>query len=127
MAGAVAGELQDAEFHTAKIQLRGVSGDDYIGGEAFFQEISPAAAVGQGHVVGPVGVGIHGDARLNDLRSGNGAIPLLEIANIARVVKMGVGTENALEMEAVVLQQVGQAAAVQLGIACVQQDNIGVI
>lgn len=127
MAGAVAGELQDAEFHAAKFQLCGIGGDDDIGGEAFLQEIGPAAAIGQGHIVGAVGVGIHGDARLDDLRGGQGAIPLLEIADVARVVKMGVGTENALETETVVLQQMGQAAAVQLGVAGVQQHDVGVV
>ena len=40
---------------------------------------------------------------------------------------MGVGTEDALELEAIVLQQVGQAAAIELGVARVQQDYVRVV
>ena len=127
MAGAVAGELQDAESCAAEGQLRGVGGDDDVGDEALLQKIFPAAAVGQGDVVGAVGVGVHGDARLDDLRGGHGAIAVLEIADVAGVVKMGVGAEDALELKAIVLQQMGQAAAIQLGVARVQQDYVRVV
>ena len=43
------------------------------------------------------------------------------------MVKVGVGTEDALELEAIVLQQVGQAAAIELGVARVQQDYVRVV
>ena len=92
---AVAGELQYAEFCPAKAKLRGVSGYNDISGKAFLQKILPASAVGQSHIVGPVGVWIHRDACLDDLGGGNGSVSFLQVTDIAGVVEMGMGAENA--------------------------------
>lgn len=69
--------------------------DDDIGSEAFLQKQLAALAVGQGHVVGPIAVGVHGDAGLDELDGGGAAVPLLEIADVAGVVKVGVRTDDA--------------------------------
>ena len=127
MPGAVARQLQDAEAHAAEVQVVGLLGNDDIGGEALLQEILPALAVGQGHIVGPVAVRVHGDARLDEGAGGQGAPGLLEVAHIAGVVKVGVGADDAPQDKPTALQEIIQAAAVQPGIARVQQHHLPVV
>ena len=98
--------------------------DDGVRHEALLQKILPALAVGKGHVVGPVGVGIHGDARLDDVGGGSGTAALLQVPHVAAVVEVGVGADHAPQVKAVVLDHGRQAGAIQLGVAGVDQHDI---
>ena len=73
--------------------------------EAFLQKQLAALAVGQGHVVGPIAVGVHGDAGLDELDGGGAAVPLLEIADVAGVVEVGVRADDAPQTQAVVIDE----------------------
>ena len=77
VSGAVTGQLQNAETHAAKIERCGIGRNDDIGREALLQKILAAFSVGQRHIIGAVGIGINGDAGLDDLRRGRTAVTLL--------------------------------------------------
>ena len=98
--------------------------DDHVRRKALLQQILPALAVGQGHIVGPVRIGIHGDARLDDLGRRQAAVPLLQVPDVPCVVKVRVGADDSPQPEPVVLYEVHQGAAVQPGIARVHQHDV---
>ena len=98
--------------------------DDDIGSEALLQKQLAALTVGQGHIVGPIAVGVHGDAGLDELDGGGAAVPLLEIADVAGVVEVGVRADDAPQTQAVVIDEMGQTGAVQLGVAGVNEDHV---
>ena len=77
MTGTVARQLQNAEPDAAEVQIFVPRADDGVRREALLQKILPALAVGEGHIVGPVGVGVHGDACLDDMGGGLCAVALL--------------------------------------------------
>lgn len=91
----VAGELENPEALAAEVEVVGVGGYDRIGDEALLKENLTALAVGQGDIVGAVGVGINGDARLDDLRGGERTVALLEIVDVAGVVEVRVRADHA--------------------------------
>ena len=103
-----------------------IGGDDHVRRKALLQQILPAFAVGQGHIVGPVRIGIHGDARLDDLGRRLAAVPLLQVPDVSRVVKVRVGADDSPQPEPVALNEVHQGAAVQPGVARVHQYNVRV-
>ena len=123
----MAGELENPEALAAEVEVVGVGGYDRIGDEALLTENLTALAVGQGDIVGAVGVGINGDARLDDLRGGERTVALLEIVDVAGVVEVRVRADHAARVQAVFLEQIRQAAAVKLGIARVEEDNVAVV
>lgn len=51
-------------------------------------------------------------------------VPLLEIADVAGVVKVGVRTDDAPQAQAIVIDEMGQTGAVQLGVAGVNEDHV---
>ena len=120
-------EVGDAVGRDAEVEVVGVGGYDRIGDEALLKENLTALAVGQGDIVGAVGVGINGDARLDDLRGGERTVALLEIVDVAGVVEVRVRADHAARVQAVFLEQIRQAAAVKLGIARVEEDNVAVV
>ena len=126
VAGGVARQLQYAEAGAGHIQMVVLRADDDVGGEALLQKQLAALAVGQGHIVGPVAVGIHGDAGLDELDGGGAAVALLEIADVAGVVEVGVGADDAPQTQAVVVDETGQAGTIQLGVAGVDEDDVPV-
>ena len=103
-----------------------IGGDDHVRRKALLQQIFPAFAVGQGHIVGPVRIGIHGDARLDDLGRRQAAVPLLQVPDVPRVVKVCVGADDSPQPEPVALNEIHQGAAVQPGVARVHQYNVRV-
>ena len=119
-------QLQYAEPRPAEVHMVCVGGDDHVRQKALLQEVFVALAIGQGHIVGPVRIGIHGDARLDDLGRRLAAVPLLQVADVACVVKVGVGAQNPPQPEPVVLNKIRQGAAVQLGVSRVHQHNVRV-
>ena len=85
-----------------------------------------ALAVGQGHVVGAVAVGVHGDAGLDQGDGGGRAVALLQIPDVAGVVEVGVGAEDGAQTPAAAVDERGQAGSVQLGVAGVDEHHIPV-
>lgn len=100
--------------------------DDDVGGEALLQKELAALAVGQRHIVGAVAVGVDGDARLDELDGGGAAAALLEVADVAGVVKVGVGADNAPQTQPIVVDEMGQPGTIQLGVASIDEDNVPV-
>ena len=122
----VAGQLQDAEAGARHVQMVVLRADDDVGGEALLQKELAALAVGQRHVVGAVAVGVDGNARLDELDGGGAAAALLEAADVAGVVEVGVGADDAPQTQPVVVNEIGQSCTIQLGVAGIDEDNVPV-
>ena len=124
MTCAVTRQLQNTEAHTAEVEKVVLRADDGIGNEALLQKELSALAVGQRHIIGPVGIRVDGDTRFDDMSGGLCAAALLQIADVSAVVKMRVAANNAPQMKAAVLDQRRQSGPVQFGIAGVDQNDI---
>ena len=122
--GRVARQGQQAETDAAKVQMIDIRRDENVRQEAFLRKHGLDGAVGEGLVVGPEGGGIGADGGLNHGHGDGAAVTAAEIGGVAYVVIVGVGAENPLRVQAVLLQQGGKALPVRGGDAGVQQDNV---
>ena len=120
---AVTGEGKDGKFRAGEGE-GGISGaDQHIGGEALLGEEFAGFAIGKADVIGAVGLGVGGDARLDNVGGDGDAVALLQIADVAAVVEVGVGADDAPQRHHFI-KELGEPFAVRFGKARVDNDGL---
>ena len=123
MSRAVTGEGEDGKFRAGEGE-GGISGaDQHVGGEALLGEEFAGFSVSEADIVGAVGLGVGGDARLDNVGGDGDAVALLQIADVAAVVEVGVGADDAPQRHHFI-KELGESLAVRFGKARVDNDGL---